>query len=97
MEIDNSVKITSIHIVAAIITGYITSLISLGMIPGIGKNELLAAVMGIIILYAMGRLCDKLFGKQEGFTKWLWDGIIPFSFAWFVIWTLLINYAPVMY
>ncbi|WP_224426189.1 DUF5379 domain-containing protein [Methanobrevibacter sp. TMH8] len=97
MEIDNSVKITSVHIVAAIITGYITSLMSLGMLPGIGNNELLAGVFGVIILYAIGRLCDSLFGKQEGFTKWLWDGILPFIFAWFVVWTLLINYAPVMY
>ena len=97
MEIDNGVKITSIHVIAAIITGYVTSLISLGMIPGIGANDLIAGVIGIIILYAIGQLCDKLFGKQEGFTKWLWDGIVPFAFAWFVVWTLLVNYAPVIY
>ncbi len=97
MEIDNSVKITSIHIVAAIITGIITAFITLGMIPGIGKNQFLAAVIGIAILYAMGLLCDRLFGKQEGFTKWLWDGIVPFAFAWFVVWTLLLNYAPVIF
>lgn len=97
MEIDNSVKITSIHVVAAIITGYITSLVTLGMIPGLGKNEILAALIGIVILYAMGLLCDRLFGKQEGFTKWLWDGIVPFAFAWFLVWTLLINYASVIY
>ena len=97
MEIDTGVKITSIHIVAALIAGYITSLITLGMIPGFGENQLLAGLVGIVILYAMGRLCDTIFGKQEGFTKWLWDGIVPFAFAWFVVWTLLTNYAPVIF
>lgn len=97
MEINNSVKITSIHIVAAIITGFITTLISLGMVPVIGNNDILAGFIGIVILYGIGLLCDKLFGKQEGFTKWLWDGIVPFAFAWFVVWTLLLNYAPVIF
>ena len=97
MEIDTGVKITSIHIVAALIAGYITSLITLGMIPGFGENQLLAGLVGIVILYAMGRLCDTIFGKQEGFTKWLWDGIVPFAFAWFLVWTILLNYGPVWF
>jgi len=97
MEIDNSVKITSIHVVAAIVAGYITSLVSLGMIPGLGENEILATLIGLVILYAMGQLCDRLFGKQEGFKKWLWDGIVPFAFAWFVVWTILLNYGSVLY
>ena len=94
MEIDNTVKIASVHIVIAMITGFITALISLGKISGIGENEILAAMMGIVILYATGLICDRLFGKQEGFTKWLWDGIVPFGFTWFLVWTLLINYLP---
>ncbi|RBQ23582.1 hypothetical protein ALNOE001_08660 [Candidatus Methanobinarius endosymbioticus] len=97
MEMDNGVKITSIHIVAAIFTGLLTTFISLGMVPVIGKNDLIAGFIGVVILYAMGRLCDRLFGKQNGFKKWLWDGIIPFAFAWFVVWTLLLNYAPVIF
>ena len=97
MEIDTGVKITSIHIVAAIITGLITYFISLLILPGIVQNVLIEGVFGIIVLYAMGQLFDRLFGKQEGFTKWLWDGIVPFAFAWFVVWTLIINYAPVIF
>ena len=89
---DHTVKITSIHIIAAIITGVITAAISLGLISGIPKNDLLGGFIGIVILYAMGKLCDKLYGKQEGFSKWLWDGIVPFAFAWFVVWTILLNY-----
>ena len=125
MEIDNSVKITLIHVVAAVITGCITALISLGKILGTSNafsstianssvvptmaekitaiasmpesNALIGGFIGIVILYAMGKLCDKLFGKQEGFSKWLWDGIVPFAFAWFVVWTLLLNYGPVIF
>lgn len=94
---ENSVKITIIHLVAAIITGFICSFFSLGMIPGIGKNEIFAGILGIIILYLMGRLSDKLFGKQKGFTAWLWDGIVPFIFIWYVTWAILINYASIIY
>ena len=97
MEIDKTVKITSIHIVAAIITGIITAFISLGMIPVIPKNDLSGGVVGILILYIIGKLCDKLYGKQEGFSKWLWDGIVPFGFAWFVVWTILLNYGPIIF
>ena len=97
MEIDDTVKITSIHLVAAIFTGVLTAFISLGMIPGIPNNDFLGGFIGIVILYGIGNLCDKLFGKQEGFTKWLWDGIVPFAFAWFVVWTILLNYGPVIF
>ena len=94
---DNAVKITSIHIVSALIAGYLSSIFTLGQISGLGTNDVLAAVSGLIILYIVGQICDKLFGKQEGFSKWLWNGIVPFAFIWFVFWTLLINYSGLLY
>ena len=27
-----------------------------------------------------------------GFSAWLWDGILPFAFCWFILWTILFNY-----
>lgn len=94
---DDSVKITSVHIVAALIAGYISSLFTLGQIAGLGANDVLAGVSGLIILYIAGQICDKLFGKQEGFSKWLWNGIVPFIFIWFVFWTIIINYSGMLY
>ena len=94
---DITVKMTSIHIVAALFAGYISSIFTLGQIPGLGANEVLAGVIGLIILYIIGQLCDKLFGKREGFSQWLWNGILPFAFVWFVLWTILINYSGVLY
>jgi xanthosine utilization system XapX-like protein len=67
------------------------------MIPGLGKDDLLAGLLGIVILYAIGQICDRLVGKQEKFSRWLWDGIVPFIFTWFVVWIILINYASVIY
>jgi hypothetical protein len=90
---DNAVKITLVHIIAALFAGYISSLFTIGQISGIGKNDVLAAAVGLGILYIVGQLCDKLFGEQEGFTKWLWNGIVPFAFVWFVLWTIIINYS----
>jgi len=93
---DTTVKITSIHIVTALIAGYLSSLFTLGQISGIGANDVLAAVVGLVLLYITGQLCEKLFGKQEGFSKWLWNGILPFVFIWFVFWTLIINYSGLL-
>ena len=97
MDIDNSVKISSIYIIAAIITSYTTALISLGMFPGIGRDDIIAGLIGIFILYTIGKLCEKLFGKQNGFKKLLNDGILPFIFVWFVTWTIIVNYAPILF
>ncbi|MCL2116314.1 MAG: DUF5379 domain-containing protein [Methanobrevibacter sp.] len=94
---DDTVKITSIHIVTALMAGYLSSLFTLGQIPGLGVNDVLAGVLGLIVLYITGQICDKLFGKQEGFSKWLWNGIVPFAFIWFVFWTIIINYSGTIY
>jgi len=94
---DNTVKITSVHVVAALIAGYLSSLFTLGQIPGLGANDVLAAAIGLGILYLVGQLCDNLFGKQEGFSKWLMSGVVPFAFIWFVFWTILINYSGILY
>ena len=94
---DYTVKITSVHIVAALIAGYLSSIFTLGQISGLGANDVLAAVVGLVILYVCGQLCENLFGKQEGFSKWLWNGIVPFAFTWFVFWTILINYSGTLY
>jgi len=94
---DNTVKITSIHIIAALIAGYFSSLFTLGQIPGLGSNDLLAAGVGLAILYLTGQLSENLFGKQEGFSKWLMSGVVPFAFIWFVFWTILINYSGILY
>lgn len=94
---ENGVKITIIHLVAALVTGIISSFFSLGMIPGIGKNDIFAGILGIIVLYFIGKLCDNIFGKHEGFTTWLWDGIVPFIFIWYVVWAILLNYIPAIY
>ena len=93
---DNNVKITSMHIITALIAGYLSSLFTLGQISGVGTNDVLAAVSGLIILYGTGQVCDKLFGKEEGFSKWLWNGIVPFIFVWFVLWTILNNYHGIL-
>ena len=92
MEIE--VKLTSVHIIAAIITGYLSFIISSGVITGVGKNEYLAVLLGLVILYITGQISERAFGKEEvgGFKGWLWSGIVPFLFIWIVSWTLLVNY-----
>jgi hypothetical protein len=91
MDVDG--KVAAIHGVAAVAAGYISFLLSSGAIAGIGKNELLGILSGLIILYLMGQLSERLFGKEEvGGTKgWLWSGIVPFFFIWLMVWIIFMN------
>ncbi|MBQ2962574.1 hypothetical protein [Methanobrevibacter sp.] len=88
---DATVKIVSIHIVAAIVAALISTAFTTGMLGF--KNHVFAFVVGLVILYFIGQFCQKMFeGEIEGFSAWLWDGILPFGFCWFILWTILTNY-----
>ncbi len=89
--VDTTVKVVSVHIVAAIIAAFLSASFSLGFFGF--KNEVLAFVVGLIILYFTGQLSQKLYEEEmDGFQAWLWDGIVPFYFAHFILWTILVNY-----
>lgn len=91
---ETEVKLTSIHAVLAIIAGYLSFLLSTGGISGLGKNEVLAVLAGLIILYLGGQISERVFGKEEvgGMKGWLWSGIVPFFFIWIIVWVLLYNH-----
>jgi len=92
MEIE--VKLISLHAITAIIAGYLSFIISTGAIGAIGKNEVFAVLLGLVILYVSGNVSERLFGKKNvgGIKGWLWSGIVPFVFIWIVSWTLFLNY-----
>ncbi|MGL4669038.1 MAG: hypothetical protein ACRCVG_00370 [Methanobacteriaceae archaeon] len=99
---DASTKINVMHIITAIIASIVSAIFLipsnfkiLGVIPGMGNNLLISAGMGLLILYITGRLTDQKFGDEEtkGMKNWLWNGIVPFIFVWFVVTTLLYNYS----
>ena len=92
MEIE--AKLTSLHAITAIIAGYLSFVISSGAIGAIGKNEVLAVLLGLLILYFSGNISERMFGKEEvgGLKGWLWSGIVPFIFIWIFSWTLFLNY-----
>ena len=88
---DVTVKTVSIHIVAAIVAALISTAFTTGMLGF--TNHVFAFVVGLVILYFIGQFCEKMFGEEiKGFSTWLWDGILPFGFCWFILWTILTNY-----
>lgn len=89
---ENHLKITGLHVITGLIAAGLSASFSLGLFGF--KNEILAAVIGLAILYATGQISDKLFGKGEvkGFKSWFGDGILPFISIWFLIWIILYNY-----
>lgn len=91
MDVDG--KVAAIHGVAAVVAGYVSFLFAGGSIAGIGKNEVLAVLAGLIILYIMGQVSERLFGKEEvgGVKGWLWSGIVPFFFIWIMVWIIFMN------
>lgn len=89
--VDATIKIVSLHIGTAIIAAILSASLSLGWFGF--RNEVLAFAVGLIILYLTGQLSQKIFaGEIEGFQDWLWNGIVPFYFAHFILWTILVNY-----
>ena len=69
---DATVKIVSIHLVAAIVAALISTAFTIGIF-GL-KNHVFAFAVGVVILYFVGQFCQKMFeGEIEGFSAWLWD------------------------
>lgn len=90
MDVDN--KVSLLHIFTAIIAAFISAATMSGVF-GV-KNEWIAALIGLVLLYISGQICERVFGKEAvgGFKKWLSRGIVPFMFVWFVLWVMLFNY-----
>ncbi|WP_296883283.1 hypothetical protein [uncultured Methanobrevibacter sp.] len=88
---DTTIKVTSIHIVFALIAAFISTVLSKGWIGF--KNDIAAFIVAAIILYFIGQFCQKMAGEEiSGFSQWLWDGISPFFFTWVISYTLFMMY-----
>jgi hypothetical protein len=97
MDID--AKMTGIHVVAAIFASYVSFILSNGSIAALGQNPALGTFAGLIILIITGNISERILGKENvnGFKGWLWSGIVPFMFVWFVVWAMLITMASPTY
>lgn len=91
MDVD--AKIAGVHAIAAVGAAYISFIVSNGSIAVLGNNQALGTLAGLIILIIVGNLTERWLGKDEvgGFKGWLWSGIVPFVFVWFMAWAMLIN------
>ncbi len=91
MDVD--AKIAGVHAIAAVGAAYISFIVSNGSIAVLGNNQALGTLAGLIILIIVGNLTERWLGKEEvgGFKGWLWSGIVPFVFVWFMAWAMLIN------
>jgi hypothetical protein len=92
MEIE--AKLTALHVVAGLIAGVVSFLLSSGFISAIGKNDFMSILLSLAILYITGQISERIFGKEAvgGLKGWLFSGILPFFFIWVIIWTLLLNW-----
>ena len=88
---DTTIKVTSIHIIAALVAALISAALTKGWIGF--KNDIFAGFVALIILYFVGQFCQKMAGDEiSGFSQWLWDGISPFFFTWVISYTLFVMY-----
>ena len=88
---DATIKVTSIHIVFALIAALLSTALTVGWFGF--KNDVFAFFIAVIILYFVGQLCQKIAGDEiSGFSQWLWDGIAPFFFTWVISFTLFVHY-----
>ena len=88
---DTTVKVTTIHIIAGLITALISTALTVGWLGF--KNEIFAGIIALIILYFVGQFAQKIAGDEiSGFSQWLWDGIAPFFFTWVIAYTVFVMY-----
>ena len=88
---DTTIKVTSIHIVAALVSALISTGLTVGWFGF--KNDVFAFFIAVIILYFIGQFSQKIAGDEiSGFSQWLWDGIAPFYFTWVIAFTLFVLY-----
>ncbi len=88
MDVDG--KLAALHTITGAIAGYISFALSTGIIY---KNEAIAVIVALIILYLSGQISERIFGKEEvgGLSGWLWSGIVIFFFVWIIVWVALYN------
>ena len=88
---DTTIKVTTIHIVAALVAALLSTGLTLGCFGF--KNDVFALFVAVIILYFVGQFAQKIAGDEiSGFSQWLWDGISPFFFTWVIAFTLFVMY-----
>ena len=88
---DATIKVTSIHIIFALIAALISTGFTVGWFGF--KNDIFAGFVALIILYFVGQFCQKIASEEiSGFSQWLWDGISPFFFTWVIAYTLFVMY-----
>ena len=88
---DTTIKVTTIHVIFGLITALISAALTAGWLGF--KNDMLAGLIALVILYFVGQLCQKIAGEEiEGFSQWLWDGIAPFFFTWVIGYTMFVMY-----
>ncbi|MBR3140000.1 hypothetical protein [Methanobrevibacter sp.] len=88
---DTTVKVTTIHIVAALFAALLSTGFTVGWFGF--KNDILAFFVALIVLYFVGQFSQKIAGDEiSGFSQWLWDGIAPFYFTWVIAYTLFVMY-----
>jgi uncharacterized membrane protein len=88
---DTTIKVTSIHLVAALVAALISTALTAGWLGF--KNDIFAFFIAVIILYFVGKFSQKMAGEEiSGFSQWLWDGIAPFFFTWIIAYTLFTLY-----
>ena len=88
---DTTIKVTSIHIVAALVAAIISTALTVGWLGF--KNDIFAGFVALIILYFVGQFSQKMAGDEiSGFSQWLWDGIAPFFFTWVISYTIFVMY-----
>ena len=76
----------ALHIVVAIFMGWFSVVVS----SIYGYGDWLTILLGLIILWALGKVTNKVVGKK-GFKWWFSNGVIIYLFVWLISWILFCN------
>ena len=87
---DDTIKITSVSVIAGIIAGILSALFSTGLLGF--KNDMVGLLIAIIFVYVLSKSVDKLVSEELDRSQKIWDWFFPFFFSWVIVWVLIANY-----
>lgn len=74
----------TIHTAAAVVMGWLSIIIA-SM-----SRALYAIIIGLVLLYVLGFIVEKILGKK-GFKWWAGNGLVIYLFVWFIVWVFFFN------
>ncbi len=65
--------------------------VAVGLVSSRLPEAWYAFILSVVVLYALGMLTNKTYGKGKERNWWLANGVFVYLFSWFAAWVYFVN------